>query len=308
MVGQEGLVAEFVTQTSRSDDFLDEWRRDRDRHVTVSGSRYSTERGYLANVVAAGKRVMELAGINPANVGRVALSSPDGRAHLDAAKKLGFAQEQLVEVPVTGVTGTAQPLELLCAALDDAEPGEFVVNVGYGDGADALLFRKITERRTRLKASSGGAPVAIASYARYRKLRDFTRSGPEDGAVISNVMFEKEERQNLRLHGTRCTECETVQFPPTAICVKCHSREGIEEVTMARRGTIFTFTRDNLYVSPNPPTATAVIDMEDGARFYCQVTDADVAMISIGQYVELTLRRFKEGGGMHHYYWKCRPV
>jgi uncharacterized OB-fold protein len=99
-----------------------------------------------------------------------------------------------------------------------------------------------------------------------------------------------------------------VQFPLAVVCVKCHNHDELEEVRMARRGTIFTFTKDYLHSTPNPPTVLAVIDLEDGARFYCQVTDVDAEKIKIGQGVELTLRRLKEGGGMHHYYWKCRIV
>ncbi|MGH9901909.1 MAG: OB-fold domain-containing protein, partial [Pyrinomonadaceae bacterium] len=222
---------------------------------------------------------------------------------------LGFVPEQVVEVPLAegGITGAPMPLALLCKALDEAGPGEIVLVVSHGDGADALLFRATGEKSARGRRDGGEAGLDIPSYAIYRKLRDFTRAGAEDGAVISNVMFEKEETQNVRLHATHCPKCETVQFPPTAVCVRCRNREELEEVRMARRGTVYTFTKDYLYAAPSPPTVMAVIALDDGARFYCQMTDADAEEVRIGQTVELTLRRLKGGGGMHHYYWKCRP-
>ena len=77
---------------------------------------------------------------------------------------------------------------------------------------------------------------------------------------------------------------------------------------MRRRGSVFTFTKDYLYSAPVSPVGVAVIELEDGARFYCQLTDVDTETIGIGQRVRLTLRRLKDGGKMHHYYWKCRPV
>lgn len=309
-VGREGVVAELIAQASRSDDFLDEWRRDRDRYVTVLSSRYSTERGYLANVVAAGQRALQVAGLKAENVALLALSSPDGRAHARAAQKLGFAPEQLVEVPIKeeGLTGTPLPLILLCRALDAVQPGVLIMAISHGDGADAFLFR-VTDRKHKHETPlADGLSLEIPSYTIYRKLRDFTRSGPEEGAVISNVMFEKEESQNIRLHATRCSKCETVQYPLAVVCVKCRNRADLEEIRLSRRGSIFTFTKDYLYGAPNPPTVVAVVELEDGARFYCQVTDVDPEKVKIGQSVELTLRRLKEGGGMHHYYWKCRPV
>jgi hydroxymethylglutaryl-CoA synthase len=309
-IGREGVIAELITQASRSDDFFDEWRRDRDRYVSTLSSRYSTERGYIANAVAIGQQVLQTAGIKPADIARVALSAPDGRAHTVVAKKLGFAPAQVVELPINegGLTGSPMPLALLCKALETVEPGAMVLNISHGDGADALLFRVTDEKRKDKTLSVDGPSLQIPSYAVYRKRRDFTRTGPEEGAVISNVMIEKEERQNVRLHATRCPKCETVQFPLAVVCVKCHNHDELAEVPMARRGTIFTFTKDYLHSTPNPPTVLAVIDLADGARFYCQVTDVDAEKIGIGQAVELTLRRLKEGGGMHHYYWKCRIV
>ena len=308
MVGRENVIAELVAQTSRSDDFIDEWRRDRDRYVSVIGSRYSIERGYLANVVAMGKRILDLSGFKASDVSRVALNSPDGKAHLIAAKKLGFGPEQLVPVADTGLTGGPMALSLLCDALESAEQGALILSLNYGDGADAQIFRITGEKRRSKPSEPVGPGLQIPSYAVYRKLRDFTRVGPEEGAVVSNVMLEKENRQNVRLRATRCPKCETVQFPLTGVCVKCHNRSGLEEVQMARRGTIFTFTKDYLYNSPSQPTVMAVIELDDAARFYCQVTDADPENIDIGQRVELTLRRLKEGSGMHHYYWKCRQA
>jgi len=310
MIGREQVLAELLGQASRSDDFLDEWRRDRDRYVTVLTSRYTTERGYLANVVSVGQQVLKTAGLKPEEIGFVALSSPDGRAHNRAAQKLGFVPEQLIEEPIKegGITGTPLALTLLCKALDQAKPGAAILVISHGDGADALLFRVTNLKQKRQGQNPDSSTIEIPSYAIYRKLRDFTRSPAEEGAAISNVMFEKEERQNVRLHATRCLSCETVQFPPTVVCLKCHSRDQLEEVGLRRRGTIFTFTRDYLYSAPNPPTVMAVVELEEGARFYCQVTDVDPDKVKIGQNVELTLRRLKEGGGMHHYYWKCRPV
>lgn len=310
MIGREKIVAELVAQTSKSDVFLDEWRRDCDRYIRSLRSRYSLERGYEANVVAIGQRVLEIAGIKASDIARAALASPDERAHLGAAKKLGLAPEQLVDIPVKsiGITGTAMPLLLLCTALDEAAPGDLVLAVGYGDGADAVLFRITDEPRGLAREISNSAPIEIPSYTIYCKLRNFTRLEGEERTDVTNVMLEKEERQNLRLHATRCQKCGTVQLPLTAVCVKCRSREHLQEVPMSRRGTIFTFTKDYLYPAPNPPTAMAVIELEDGARFYCQVTDIGVDEVKIGRRVKLTLRRLRESGGMHHYYWNCRPI
>lgn len=310
VIGCENVIAEVVAQTSRSDSFLDEWRRDCDQYVMASRSRFSTQRGYEENVLAVGRRILEQTNHSPERIARVALSSPDGRAHLTAAKKLGFDADQLVEVPVkdVGITGAAMPLELLCAAVDSAKPDDLVLVISHGDGADAMLFQVTEERNQRVSLATGGDAIEFPSYSIFRKLCGFTQQASAEGAIVSNVTLEKEERQNLRLHGTRCPKCRTVQFPLAGVCVKCRNREVLEEVPLARRGTVFTFTRDYLYPAPQSPTVMTVIELEDRARFYCQMTDVNPEDIKLGQPVELTLRRMTEGGGMHHYYWKCRPM
>src|SRR5579871_1896751 len=89
-IGSENLAAELVACLTRSDDFPDEWRRDSDAHVHSFASKYSTTRGFQANVVAAGKALLDRAGVRPDEISRVALASPDGRAHVAAAKALGI--------------------------------------------------------------------------------------------------------------------------------------------------------------------------------------------------------------------------
>lgn len=309
-IGKEGVIAELIAHGSRSDDFLDEWRRDKDSYVSILSSRYSMERGYIANTVAVGKHILELARLKPSDIAHVALSSPDGRAHITAAKKLGFDPARLVEVPVSngGLTGAPLPITLLCNALDKALPGDFILTIGHGDGADAVLFRVTNEKRKRNAVAAPASHLNIPSYSVFRKHREFNRSATEEGGVVSNVTLEQEERQHVRLHATRCPNCKVVQFPITGVCVQCQNRSGLEEIKMRRRGSVFTFTKDYLYNAPVSPVGVGVIELDDGARFYCQFTDVDTETIEIGQRVQLTLRRLRDGGKMHHYYWKCRPI
>src|SRR5207247_2007992 len=82
---------------------------------------------------------------------------------------------------------------------------------------------------------------------------------------------------------------------------------GLEEVKLARRGKLFTFTNDYLFESPDPPTSHAVIDLEGGGRLYCQLTDCEPERVEIDMPLELTFRRIHEGGGFNNYFWKARP-
>ncbi len=307
MVSREGGAVELVASVSRSDDFLDEWRRDGDDFVHSYASKYSLARGYEANVVAAGKAVLAKAGVNAADVALLAVNCPDGRSHGACAKALGIDAKRVRDgcAGEIGVTGAAMPLLALAQALADGKPGDLILAIAYGEGADAMLFR--CARSLAAAGLAGDRTIAYASYARYRKSREHMR-GAERGADISNVLWKQEERQNVRLHGTKCPKCGMAQFPPARICSGCGSSEGLLEIALGRTGRVFTYTKDYLYEAPVLPTIMAVVDLEGGGRFLCQMTDAEESEVEIGMPVELVLRRLREGGGNHHYYWKCRPV
>ena len=219
-VGSEGLAAELVAAVSRSDDFPDEWRRDTDVHVRSFASKYSLTRGYTENVVAMGRALFEKAGVQPEQIARVALASSDGRAHIAAAKALGIPAARVEDVRAgdIGITGAAMPLFLLAQALDRAKAGDLVLAIAYGDGADGFLFRALGGGG---RLQTDGATMDYSTYQVYRKLRDYWRA-TGGGAEISNVLLRREETQNVRLHGSLCPQCGTLQFPIAKVCGACH--------------------------------------------------------------------------------------
>lgn len=271
-LGSENVITEIVATYSRSDDFLDEWRRDRDPYVQSQTSKYSLARGYRENVDAACRAVFERAGLDSTDV-----KSPPP---------------------------TDKPLLALAQALATGKPGDLVLCAGYGEGADALLLRVL---RTGPPIPTGSTAIEYASYALWRKSREYLRES-SGGPEISNVLWKREERQNVRLHGTKCRVCGTVQFPIARVCGACRSADQCCEIPLARTGRVFTYTKDYLYDAPVQPTVMAVIDLDGGARFLCQMTDVNERDVRIGMPVELVLRRMREGVQVHHYYWKCRPV
>jgi hydroxymethylglutaryl-CoA synthase len=309
-IGEQHVVAELIRAASRSDDFLDEWRCDTDRYVNSFASKFSTSRGYEANTVAVARALLKQAGVGPNDISRLALASPDGKAQLGVAKSLGIPADRVQDSRLAdvGLTGAAMPLLVLAQALDLSRPGDLILCAGYGEGADGLLFQVTNEigelprplvRDTRA--------FEYPSYQIYRKLRDYLReevSGPD----ISNVLWEREEPQNMRLHATFCPKCESVQFPMTRICSNCRNTTGLCEKPLGRTGTLFTFNKDYLYSGPVQPTVNAVVDLDGGGRFLCQMTDVEEREVEIGMRVELVLRRLREAESMHHYYWKCRPL
>jgi 3-hydroxy-3-methylglutaryl CoA synthase len=310
-LGSEHVIAELIARVSRYDDFFETARRDRDDYVSSFEGKFSVDRGYLRSLRWAIQRVLEQAGVTAENITKLVVPAFDKRAHVTLAEKLEFADRvQDVTWDELGNTGCAAPLLLLSAALEKASPGDLIVCAGYGNGADAFLFR-VTEQIAGFKVRVGMEalrrdPISYKNYTLYRKGREY-RHTHEDNLEITNIFYNKDESQTIRVHGSECQACGTRHFPTVRVCAKCEKSDTLKEVAMQRTGQVFTFAVDHLAASPFPPTVMAVVDLDGGGRIYCEVADTEPDKVQIGTPVELIPRRLREGGGLYHYYWKCRP-
>lgn len=134
--------------------------------------------------------------------------------------------------------------------------------------------------------------------------------GPGPQASSEDAMFDpyssqprswRERAPDLRLEGQFDPATGEVLFPP----LPGASAAGLVPHRLARTGRVLAQTRDHVYPVGGPITM-AVVEVDDGGRVYCQ--SADGATLSIGDRVELVLRRLHDGGGLPHYFVKARPI
>lgn len=313
-LGSQGVVAEFVDSASVSEEFTYFWRTDNERFVQAFPGKFSNTYGYFKDLTEAVRMLFSRHSLEPKAIAKLALFSPDARAAADLAKQLGFdPKKQVVTPPIAsiGSAGSADALLALGAALDEAAPGDLILVGAYGEGADVLLFR-VTDEIRKQRAQRPWKQwlehkLPLSSYEKYLKYRRVIELD-EPGEAINNVLEHKELKQDVRLYGTKCSTCGTVQYPTAKVCLKCKARDGLSDHKLAKQGTIFTFTIDHLIANIEHPLPMAVIDMHGGGRLYLQVTDFSEDEVKVGQPVTLTFRRLHEGGGNHNYFWKARPL
>ena len=313
LVSADGFV-EVLSATGVTEDFTGPWRRTADTYVRSFEPKLEAEYGYSRSVRAAVKEALSRAGATPDQASRLVAYAPDPRTLGSVAKKLGFTSEQARDPIFTtaGNIGAAHALLALAWALDDAQPGEVLVLVGQGDGADAFVLRA----SSAFDSASGGPRVAdlIASkqllpsyegYLRFRRLLPSDASDPRS----STVQYWRDRRQALPFEGVRCTACGVIQFPANRACVECAALDKMEVVALQKRGRIFTFTLDHLVGGEylETPVPRVVVDMDGGGRVFFDMTDVNPAEVRIGMEIELTFRRIHDGAGFHNYYWKARP-
>lgn len=321
LVGRSDLIAELEGFHAVSQEFTDFWRRHDDLYVRWGDPPFTVRYGYQEAVRQAVKELLIKCGLQSRHIQHLALYSPDPRGHLQVARELGFdPQGQLRELFIdkVGLLGTAHPFVLLGSALEGAKPGERILMASYGNGSHAFLFRA-TDRvvefaQGKALSSHLESKRSLSSYNKYLQFRNFihkevsrpfTRS---EQPFTSLALLWKEQKQDVRFYGSRCKECGLVQFPMRRICLRCRSKDHMEDHKLSRKGKVYTFTKDYVFLTPDPPGVMAVVDLDGGGRFYGQMTDCPEEAIEIGMTVELTYRKWHEAMGIHHYFWKCRPV
>ena len=313
LVGRDDVVVELVASASIAEEFTHLYRTDAQRYVQVADARFGAQYGYAVVVPEAVRAALAKAGAAPGDLARLVLAAPDARAAQDAAKALGCdPATQLVPALVAeaGVLGAPDPLVLLSRALETMRPGELVAVVAYGEGADALLFRAtdaLAAARPVPLATGLARSLPLASYEKYLKARNIIPVD-DQGEPFPTYLEWKELKQDVRLYGSRCEACGLVQYPMARVCLGCKTRERLVDHKLGRRGTVFTFTIDNLAPVAEHPMPMLVIDLEGGGRVYLQGTDAAEGEIGVGTPVVLTFRRLHESGGNRNYFWKARPA
>ena len=321
-VGRDNVVVSFEGAYSLSFDFADLRRASGDRFVRPWEERWIREEGYTKFIPQAVRRVLDKAGVDPRAVAKVIFPPMGARDHSALAKSLGLEPEQ-VEDPLLqtiGNAGAAHPLLMLAAALEHAKPGDLIVVVGYGGGADALLL-KATDRINDLKDRSK-VQRALAyrqemdSYTKYLSFKNMIskESGirGEEIAVTSQSLAWREQDAVIRLAGGRCKACGTPQYPRERICInpRCGAVDQMEFYSFSdKKGHLFTYTADHLTYSEDPPALYGIVDFEGGGRYWFDLTDCRLDSLRVGQSVQMTFRRKyqDEARSLCGYFWKATP-
>ncbi len=160
LLGNTKGIAELVAYTSFSSDTPDFWRRDGIRYPSHAG-RFTGEPAYFTHVMGASLRLLKQIKKTPADFDYCVFHMPNGRFPREAAKRLGFTDEQLapsLTVPKIGNPYSASSMVGFSSVLDVAKPNAtiFMVSYGSGAGSDAFVWKttdKISGMQKRKKQS-----------------------------------------------------------------------------------------------------------------------------------------------------------
>jgi uncharacterized OB-fold protein len=323
LVGDSDGVARFLGASSVSVDFVDHFRPSGAEFDYGWESRWVREEGYVKLGGAAIAKVLLAHELDGPEIGALIVGIAAKGIGAALAKEAGIRPEAVYDDlgGVIGNTGSAHPLVLLAHALEQAQPGDKLLVVGFGQGADALLFEATEAIASRPRAAGLSKWLRRGvKESNYCKFLAFTgqlrlelgkRAEFEQKPVLSALY--RNRKAVMALVGARCTRTGTIQFPRSEISVDQDDPTigTQEDYPLAdRRAKVLTYTADSLTFSPDPPSYYGMIEFEGGGRMLSEFTDVDAEAIEVGAPMRMMFRikARDDRSGFIKYFWKAVPA
>ncbi|MFC1918728.1 hydroxymethylglutaryl-CoA synthase family protein [Chloroflexota bacterium] len=324
LLGKDNVAVEIEGSYTLSDDLADYWRSDEDTLVRHWEDRFGRDAGYSKIPKEALAGLLKKYNLTTKDFTKVCIYGANTRAQSALCKSLGFQPEQIQDplLDTVGNTGTALPLMILVAALEEAKAGDRILLMSWGNGCEAIIL-KVTSEIEKIRGRRGikrhlEMKRALDSYGRYLRWRGMVTLAPPprpQGQLASMSAQWREHASALPLYGVKCKQCGTPQLylnqtsTRAHICVECHAKDDFEPYRFAdKTGKVASFSHDYLAGGINPPATATVIDFEGGGRGLFDMVDRDPDECKVGLEVEMTFRKLQYMMGTHTYFWKCKPV
>ena len=286
---------------------------------------YAYEERFVRDVAVADillpaiRAALAAAGIEPGQITQAACAEPVGGCWKAVAGNLKLAAPNHCEAvsDKAGDLGAAHALFGLALAVAAAAPGDHVLLVGFGGGADALVFA--------VDGPVAGAAETAALLEEGQALTSVTRFLSLVGEVALDWGMRAEFEQKAQATALDRVGHEmigfiggrdstgNVQFPKSAYPVNpaLTEPETLADVRLAElAASVVSVTADRLNFSPDPPFDFGLVQFDNGARVRMEMVDRPAAGFAVGDRVRMRLRVKSQNArlGFRTYFWKAAPI
>lgn len=321
LLGNENVIAHLVGSASVASAFVDHFRSSGADTDYSWEERWVRDEGYAKIAPVAIKAALADAQLSIGDIQHFVMPSYLRGAAAAVAKKVKFEGSVASGLEDgVGYAGAAHALLMLAATLEMAAPRERILVVGFGQGADALIFQT-TDAISGAKPRRG-VSVAIADAIptdSYLRLLSFYDGIEMEWGMRSEKSAKTPLTEQFRSAGQletfnagKCGACGTVQFPQLQYCVKCHApSEQFGQLSLRDAPCqVLTSTADWLSYHPAPPLYVGFVQFENGARMLMEMVDVGPQGINTGRPLRMVYR-IKEKDrlrGYNRYFWKSTPL
>jgi hydroxymethylglutaryl-CoA synthase len=311
-------LATLVASHHLTSDFVDHYRLASERFDYTLEERWFRDEGLSKLVPRAIEAALAAASVRADDMQHVVMPGPEaGVRRVMKLAGLAHAHLQSNLHACCGDAGTAQPLLMLAAALETAQPGENVLLVGIGQGVDAVVIRAEEGLRSlsrRPVSETLDDAIEEKNYVRYLSHAglvdvDFGMRAERDNRTAHTTAFRR-RREISGFVGGRCRACETVQFPKSRVCVnpECRQTDMQESYPLsASTGRVKSFTEDWQAYSARPPYVYGNIEFAAGGNLLMEITDTEAGQVRVGEPVRFVfrLKNIDQRRGFRRYFWKA---
>jgi 3-hydroxy-3-methylglutaryl CoA synthase len=321
-LGSEGVIANLLGGASITDPFVDHFRIAGARYDFYWEERWIREQGYLKLIPAAVRAALQDARLEIGDISQLVVGLPMRGAADAVARKIAFGGTVADNLDGRcGHTGTAHPLLMLASVLETARPGDRVLVVGFGQGADALVLEvtdAVEAARPNSVSRALGDGIKTDSYNRMLSFYggidlEWGMRAEKSGKTPLTEQYRSTEQIAGFVAG-KCGSCGAVQFPQLQYCAipECNApasgftAEPLEDVPFQ----VMTQTADWLAYYPAPPLHVGFVQFENGARLIMETVDVGPEGVDVGTPLKAVFRvkeRDRERG-YHRYFWKAAPI
>jgi 3-hydroxy-3-methylglutaryl CoA synthase len=323
LVSAEDGIARFLGAHSVADDFVDHYRGESERFDYMWEERWIRDEGYLKIVPRAVAGLFAATKMAGKDVHHFVMPCLYAGVGAMLARKLGIAEAAVADDLRAGLghSGAAHPLVMLVHVLQRARPGERILVVGFGQGADALLFETTPALAGARKAEGiAGALARRRPESNYNRYLAFNGLVAQETGVRGEIdrqtplsMLYRNKDMLTAFVGGRCTTCGTVQYPKAHYCVNPNCGAGgtqVDHPFADTKATIVTWSADWLTYTPDPPAQYGMVQFEGGGRLMADFTDVEPGSFDVGTAMRMVfrVREIDHQRGFRKYYWKATPA
>ena len=323
LLGADDTIADYLGGHQAATDFVDHYRGQNEDFDYNWEERWIRDEGYLKIVPPAIEAALSATGLRAEEIDHFVMPGTIRNLGGLVAKRAGLPAEAVRDNlhGVMGESGTAHALVMLALTLQEAEPGQVIMVIGWGQGCDVLLFRT-TDALSAFGERRGikGSLERRREETNYNKYLAFNSLVLQDGGLRSELdkqtalsALYRNKEMVLGFMGGRCTQCGTVQFPKSRVCVSpnCRAFDTQEDHPLAETpAKIQSWTADNLTYAADPPQHFGMVTFEGGGRLMADFTDVDVGEVQVGDPMRMVFRvkAHDDKRGFNKYFWKAAPA
>ena len=316
-LGEGDTIADIIAAASVHEDLVDQYRSSGVDFDYSLEERWVREEGWLKIVPQAVNSALREANLEVTDLEGLLVHGSVGASRA-LARCLKISPEKLFDnlQGSVGDCGVPQVLLMLSHGLSKIGEGECFALIGFGQGADVVIFRKNKEPKQPLAISSQLKNRRIIdNYNLFLSLRnqlsiDFGLRSERDNRTALSAFYRR-RKEITGMVGGRCSVCGTLQYPRSILCVKCGTdKPQVEESLSDRIGTIKSFTEDWLAYTPFPPYIYGNVEFEGGANIMVEFADFEPGSLKVGDKTRMVFRikDFDDKRKFRRYFWKPSPI